>query len=132
MPTDEGRWRRPRRDEQTGVLPARIDKYLVLPAPGLSHRAAAIGGPSTPLIDGRFDHDRHWLERLIYRDETNQQMSVKWSALLPSDQPNGDKYSSPGTVSALRYLSGWAVELMFRQERRVNCSSGRPAPPPRS
>jgi hypothetical protein len=91
-----------------------------------------IGGPSTPLIEGRLDRDRHWLERQIHRDDTNQQEFVMWSALLPSQEPNGGWYTSPGRVYALRYLSGCAVELMIRQDRRGNWSSGRPAPPPRS
>jgi hypothetical protein len=92
-----------------GILPARIDKYLVLAAPGLSHcgyrRAEHATDRRVP-----FTGFGACLARLICSDATkppiDRQSTANWSALIPSQEPNSGQCTSLGRISALRYLSG--------------------------
>ena len=95
------------RDEGLGVLPARIDKYLVLPAPGLSHRGYRRAEHATDRRDA-FSGFGACLARLIQRDATkpaNDRDVVRASPLARAERT-----------------------LVFSTERAAPCGTCRAAP----
>lgn len=113
-----------------GVLPARIDRCLVLTEPAPIHRAyrrAKYGADRKDAFTGIGD----CLGRLIHRDATkpsNVRGLVRAASLAQAKRRLAYLH---GTVSALRYLSGCTMAVTVRQDPRMN-RSFEPSTPPRS
>jgi hypothetical protein len=108
-----------------GILPARIDKYLVLLAPGLSHRGYRRAEHATdrrePFTGFGACFGRG---RLIHGTPRSRGSSVKWSTLLPSKKKA--ERTSDSIRNGLRLAAvpvGLRPELMIRQDWRMKRSS---------
>ena len=109
------------RDAGGGILPARIDRCLVLAETAPIHRAyrrAEYGADRKDAFTGIGD----CLRRLIHRDATKRQTSMDWSALLPSHKPNGGCIFPRKGLRLVRYLSGCTRAVTIRQNPRINRS----------
>jgi hypothetical protein len=110
-------------DEEARRPPNGIDKYLVFPAPGLNHRGYRRAEHAADRREP-FTGFGACLGRLIRRDATKPPIDRELVRAAPLARAERRLVSLPGKGFRLA-VTFWdcAIELMIRQNQRMNCSS---------